>query len=591
MCGIFGYTGSAPLGWEPDFFTSSLSHRGPDACGWHQTDFLGFGHCRLKIVGGESGKQPIVDSDGNVLVFNGELYNFKQLAIDHGLSGLNSDSRVLFELLKNTDPVEIVKELRGMFAFVFYSRKDDSFFGARDWFGMKPFFYSKTESGIAFCSEFLPLQRFFDFKPAMENTLGYLLCSNALPGKTLCKEIIELKPGQFFRLSGTKLKLDYYFKIGTFFRNQFSQQVSLEDCMSQTCLRHEHQSKKAALCLSTGLDSGSIALSLSKLKFQVDCYGLGYDDSAYDESADAKRYSDWLGFDFHRLAFEQHNLNKGLKEILDCMDGPFGDVSFYPTWMLARRISKEHKVVFSGDGGDEIFYGYPTFFAEGIWQNIPNLLKLLLIKIAGFLGKPSKKRVGFREKLLRLSWGGNHGSLKRHFMYMSSGCPKLFKGWEKLVDDLLVYAAEEDVDICNPWALVFWFYFRVYLANQVLVKTDRAFMSASVEARNPFLDIDFLCSVFSFPKPTFPIGESPKQPLRKFLSSNVPKDLLSFKKKGFSAPVRLINQKLKGLVGEGLVSELHHASALESHNPYLFHNILVYLYFYGNPNNVNALFL
>lgn len=574
MCGIFGV-----IGLDPNFcmqkMLSALHHRGPDDQNTYCNDHVSFGHTRLAIISKSEGAQPIFDDHENVLVFNGELYNFKELGQKHFNRDFSSDSQLLFELLKRDGKV-CLNELRGMFSFAFYNSKTSITLLARDPFGMKPLFYAKKSSCTYFCSEFLALQNYLQPRLSKDSFYDYLQLGTTIADETLDQQIQQVLPGQILEVTGTNVVTSFYFTLDELLER--GDPKSFESCFSQSCNRHMVSDVDVGLMLSGGMDSSAIAIQLKKLDYKdVDCYSFGFKDKEFDESGQAKALADHLGFQHTTIEFPTSNFIDSLQKALDCLDGPFGDASFIPTYFLTKEISKYKKVVLSGDGGDEVFFGYPTFMASRIQDLLPNVIQKVLAKLFYDLEVDSYTRVNFKEKLQRFAWGLSKGSMSRFLAYMSSISPKEFEVAFDNTSKKLDLKLSIKESYCSS---IFVYYFRHYLSSQLLIKTDRASMKNSLEVRCPFLDVDFVQSVFSIPDKGFPIFQNSKQPVRNFLIKNLPSQLQNFQKKGFSAPLYKILPSLKALV------ERKHGLNLNCTRQKLFryrffsYNLLVYLYFY-----------
>ncbi len=576
MCGILGVFG-APCD-EIESLISLLQHRGPDECGIIHNEMGSFGQTRLSILGLEEGSQPISDPQGNILVYNGEIYNCLELQKEFLKTDFRSDSRILFELLKKQG-TSILKRLRGMFALGFYHSQDKSLILARDSFGMKPLYFTRRSQGILFSSELRPLK---PLEPDFARVLEYLFWSRSLPGHSLYKDVDEVLPGEWVAFKGQREDREFFQTMEDILAVSTPKSHDFGTLLGETASAHLLSDVPVGLLLSGGMDSSGIALALHLQGVKtLDCYSLGFLDPEFDESREAEHLARTLGFSFYRVPFPEKNLKETLVEVLDKMDQPFGDPSFIPTYILTKAVSKEKKVVLGGDGGDEIFFGYPTFLVEGILPKLSPIGHRMLLSLAKTIGKPSRGRVGFFEKLLRFSWGKTGSVLERHSAYMASACPDLYPQAARQTSlNFAKTLAQKEIDLEEPWMAVVYFYFRLYLANLVLVKTDRASMANSLEVRCPYLDLEFISKVFKTPGSGFPFTEKPKAKLRKFLGSHLPPANLNFKKRGFSTPLQTVLPLLKEIISDKQGKDPGIKDEWFSRHPYLSYNILVYLYFH-----------
>ncbi|MBT3784350.1 asparagine synthase (glutamine-hydrolyzing) [bacterium] len=586
MCGIIGFFGRRCDELE-SLFLPLLKHRGPDESNVLHGDDYSFGHTRLSILGIEDGAQPITDSKGNVLVYNGEIYNCHDLQKEHLQTSFRSDAKILFELLKKLGE-RALPLLKGMFAFAFLKASSRSVILARDPFGMKPLFFSHQDGVLFFSSE---LKAMKPGEVEWESFYEYLYFSNPLPGRTLYKGIEEIKPAEYLIFSSGKLRRSRYSRLWQLLEHGEPNDLNLGKALERSLSSHLLSDVPVGLLLSGGMDSSSLALASSRSGTTLDSYCLGYSQSDFDESETAKGIADHLQMPFERVSFPQTDLHQEMEEVLLSMDQPFGDPSYLPTYLLTRSVAKNKKVVLGGDGGDEIFYGYPTFQAEAILMRLPKLVLSALYTAFSILGKTSSSRVDFREKILRFSWGRGLDPLSRHSRYMSSAPPGFFSPefFETLPAKLEILLKEDGLNPEQPWSAVFFYYFRIYLANQVLVKTDRASMANSLEVRCPFLDVDFLKSTFRYPGSHFPLFERPKQALRDYLNSGFPTRLLRFEKKGFATPLGSVLPTLKDILEDRHGITLPSLDRLRIQAPYLLYNVLVFLYFHPEDRAIELL--
>ena len=562
-----------------------LKHRGPDQQNTWSNRYIWMGHQRLVLLGGEkTGQQPLVNSSGNALVYNGEIYNCQELQSKYLSTSLINDSDILFALL-NTCGTSIIAQLRGMFSFVYYKCKENQVWLVRDPFGMKPLYYKQIEEGWEFSSE---IRAFDDLEtdPLQAEIFHHHMAP--LPGYSLYKKIYEVRPGSIKTIDSDSEKSEHYVNLGSVFNRaqntKFgSSSVPLNDTefsalFDQTVQLHLLADTPPGLVLSGGLDSGCIALSLSDTLNKAYTMSI----SGMDESSCAASLADSIGVS-HRV-FQNSSL-KHIEDVLNAMDGPIGDASFFPTWDLFYQLKNFEKSVLGGDGGDELFYGYPTFEVEALRQKTPNFLIGFGRRIGLAVGSYSNSRVDIWEKLLRFGWGESDFTMFRQMQYMAA----------KPMDQLSLEALElihqnfqqtielEKIDSSCEWSQIFTYYFRYYLATQVLTKSDRASMSHSVELRSPYLDWSFFSSSFQFPDNGFPITSSRKQVLRNYYRSY--KKLENLSKRGFSAPLQKILPRLeKYVANQRGRRERSNTALLEDSNVGLHARYLelIYEYFHGS---------
>lgn len=584
MCGILGVLGRL----EPALYDElqQLHHRGPDQEGVLDLPEIpaSLAHKRLSILGIEEGAQPIVDDQGRALVFNGEIYNCLELQREFELNeSSRSDSLILFELLCRFG-VEILPRLRGMFAFCFVDSRRKTGLLVRDPFGMKPLYFRKSGEFLEFASEV----RSFAKKGQLceSGVLELLYTMHPSPGSSVFKGVEELLPGQYLFWENGKSEIQFFLSLSEILHWGANQSTGndqdLAKQLKETSQRHLLSDVDVGLLLSGGLDSSSLLLGLHENSQKLDCFSLGFDDPEFDESSLASELANAVGYPFHRIPFEEIDLNK-LDEILSKMDGPFADPSFLPTYLLCEGVSRTHKVVLGGDGGDEIFYGYPTFQAQAILAKLPGWIQSLLMSFGSITGKTSEGRIGFREKIYRLSFAQSENSLERHQAWMGTSHPRYFPEVvrSKMLAKLASQAESEGMDPEDPWDFVFYFYFRFYLASQVLIKSDRASMAHSLELRCPYLDVDFVRACFQKPNSTFPVLQKPKQELRKFYLNRLSKLRMnspSLKKRGFSVPLQKVLPMIEELIRQRHGLDLTPYRKVYSTWPHFAYSCLIFLY-------------
>lgn len=560
-----------------------LTRRGPDQRNLWMNSRIWMGHQRLVLLGGEeSGKQPLVNEVGDALAYNGEIYNFKELQSKYLTTNYLCDSEVLFALL-NKIGAPILRELRGMFSFVYYEARTNEILLARDPFGMKPLFYRKLVDRWEFCSE---LRGFDDIRPDSVQAEIFHYHMAPLPGKSLYREIFELRPGSFAQIRDTRLNFKHYVTLGSIFNQarkpsrEISETVRIDEfseLLRETVSMHMLADQSPGLILSGGVDSGCLALSLKDQSPST--YTMSVPE--LDESQSAASLAHDLNFQ-HQIFYPESIFE--IESVLTAMDGPMGDASFFPTYDLFSQLKSLQKAVLGGDGGDEIFYGYPTFEVEALIRRCPRMIIALLQKIGLYCGRYSDLRIDFREKLLRFGWGHSNMPMMRQMQFMAA------KPFNKLSSTALFEIQSnfsetielEGIDPTCHWSQIFTYYFRYYLATQVLVKSDRASMAHSVELRCPYLDWQFFSKIFRFPGDGFPIFSSRKQVLRNYFSRN--RTLKNFHKRGFSAPLHLLLPKLETVIAQSRGRGERDLRGLTAQSGIGFHALyleLIYEYFHG----------
>jgi asparagine synthase (glutamine-hydrolysing) len=375
MCGICGFYSSnrAIVPEHLENVARSLEHRGPDGLGtWvHPRSVAGLGHARLAIIDLECGQQPMCAEDGRfIIVFNGEIYNYRELrsellALGHGFR-TRSDTEVLLNAYRQWGEGSLIR-LDGMFAFAIFDTENQKLFLARDRTGIKPLYYHRGTHGLVFGSEIKALlawphvPRRADF-PALADflMLGYPL----LPA-TCFRDCRELEPGSFLEVSENNQRLGRYWNWSRSKgpRNGSNPLESLEGELKTAVIEHLVSDVPVGAFLSGGIDSSLlVALAAAHGGPKIQTFNVKFGEAAYDESVYARAVAAHVGTEHHELAVETSGGDLATVEVvLDQFDQPFGDSSAIPTYLICREIRKHVKVVIGGDGGDEMFGGYPRF--------------------------------------------------------------------------------------------------------------------------------------------------------------------------------------------------------------------------------------
>jgi asparagine synthase (glutamine-hydrolysing) len=373
MCGICGYY-SPSAEFNPatlEQATSTLTHRGPDGANtWaHPCSIAGFGHTRLAIIDIAGGQQPMHSTDGRLtIVFNGEIYNYRELR--HELESLghlfqtHSDTEVLLTAYREWGSGSLIR-LSGMFAFAVFDNIERKLFLARDRTGIKPLYYCIGPKGIVFGSELKALLAWAE-TPRRINAralLDFLMLTYPLPPSTCFQDCHELQPGCFLEFSGSAPRINKYWTWSPQLHATSSDPLDSLDRELQGAVReHLVSDVPVGAFLSGGIDSSLlvalIAATNSMSKLQT--FNVKFAEDAYDESEYARAVAAHVGTQHHQLEIHAGDLSL-VETVLDQFDQPFADSSAIPTYLICREIRNHVKVVVSGDGGDEMFGGYPSF--------------------------------------------------------------------------------------------------------------------------------------------------------------------------------------------------------------------------------------
>lgn len=376
MCGICGIvqTNIDPtLPHKIDAMKHALHHRGPDGEGrWlHGAGMVGLGHARLAIIDPEGGAQPMCSADGRyAIVFNGEIYNFQSLRDELLVSGstffTKSDTEVLLEAF-TVWGMSCLTKLHGMFAFAVYDTVDEKLFLARDRTGIKPLYYATLDGAFCFASEPKALLALAQ-RPLTLNyyaLLSHLSLGYTIPSNTFFEEICEMEPGTWLMLGKRGVEKGRYW---SWKREPAEWNESVVLAKSEQAILDSLSEQLVAdvplgAFLSGGIDSSLlVALIADRLGRKLPTFTVRFAEASYDESSYAKTVARRLGTDHHEIYLPHGNGNLSvLDDVLAQFDQPFGDSSAVPTYFICREVSSFVKVMIGGDGGDEMFGGYPRF--------------------------------------------------------------------------------------------------------------------------------------------------------------------------------------------------------------------------------------
>ncbi len=563
MCGICGVAGGDPseslelVGRMCD----AMVHRGPDDEGGIQLDGVTLGSRRLSIIDIAGGHQPIHNEDSTVWVIqNGEIYNhleLRKLLVSAGHKfTTQSDTEVLAHGYEEWGE-SMVERLNGMFAFAVLDRRRRRVLLARDRMGIKPLHYAVDGKRLVFASELkcllcdTALRR--DIDPV---ALDEYLALEFVPSpRSIVHGISKLPPAHTLEWwVGSGIHRLHRYWSPTLEEENGSRGRSLdEECEELRTVLRESVRKELisdvplGVFLSGGIDSSAVTAMMSQLGTEVKSFSVGFAERSFDESRYARQVAQHLGTDHHELTLEPSMLLDLIPKLPTLLDEPLGDASIIPTYLLSAFTRRHVKVALGGDGGDELFAGYPTVQAHrlaGYYNRAPRLLRKGLIEpVVGRL-PVSRANLSFDFRAKRFVSGAGHPVHERHRRWMGS-----FTAEERTallssdVRDRLaagghVKLSELDgAELRDPINQVLLMDMRLYLENDILVKLDRASMMASLEGRVPLLNNDFVEYATRLPLTMKLRGLRSKFLLKRALRGLLPDSILNRPKKGFGIPV------------------------------------------------------
>jgi asparagine synthase (glutamine-hydrolysing) len=562
MCGICGVAGGDPAGGRElvGRMCAALVHRGPDDEGIAQLDNVTFGMRRLSIIDLEGGHQPMHNEDSSVwVVQNGEIYNHVELralltGAGHSFN-TQSDTEVLVHGYEQWGEA-MVERLNGMFAFAVLDRRKGAVLLARDRMGIKPLHYAIAGKRLVFASELKAMLR----DPALRNGIDPAALDDYLayefvpsPG-SIVRGISKLEPAHTltFSVADGSHRLRRYWspELGA---GEMAPRRSLdEECDELRSVLRESVRKELisdvplGVFLSGGLDSSAVAAMMTQLGGEVKSFSVGFADPSFDESRHARQVAQHLGTEHRELTLEPGMLLGLIPQLPSLLDEPLGDASIIPTYLLSEFTRRHVKVALGGDGGDELFAGYPTLQAHRLaayYLKAPGVLRKALVEPMVRRLPVSRSNLSFDFRAKRFVAGAGYPVAERHQRWMGS-----FAAEERAA--LLSHETREQLSAngahemnlgqtayADPLNQVLLMDMRLYLENDILVKLDRASMMASLEGRVPLLNNDFVEYATHLPVNMKLRGFRSKYLLKRALRGILPDQILNRPKKGFGIPV------------------------------------------------------
>lgn len=562
MCGFCGFTGD--IADRENIIIGMMNkiiHRGPDSAGTHSDEDVTMGFRRLSIIGLEDGSQPMYNEDGSIVIcFNGEIYNYqpiKEMLIEKGhVFKSHADTEVLIHLYEEKGE-EMLNDLRGMFAFAIYDMKNKKLFAARDFFGIKPFYYGVFNNHLLFGSEIKSFLAFPDFKKevntvALEN---YLTFQYSVLDETFFKGVYKLKPGHYLVYKDGKIDIKRYFQP-KFEPEKAGLQDTIkkvEDVMLDSVKTHKISDVEVGSFLSSGVDSSFVAATFKGDK----TFTVGFDYEKYNEIGYAEKLSEKVGIDNYSKIISTDEYWDSLGKIQYHMDEPLADPSAVALYFVSKLASKHVKVALSGEGADEFFGGYNIYrepmdlqitklIPKPLRKGIAAIMKALPFRFKGknylirasmdledrFIGNAKMFSEKERERILKNPTGKyNHKEITKPYYDFTKG--------------------QDDVTRMQFIDLNLW------MVGDILLKADKMSMANSLEVRVPFLDKEVF-EVARHVQPDYRVNrEATKYAFRMAAKDYLPEEVASKKKLGFPVPTRvwLKDEKYYNIVKTAFQSE------------------------------------
>jgi asparagine synthase (glutamine-hydrolysing) len=555
MCGICGLVSldgaSAPDPAALAAMNDTLLHRGPDSEGSLIDGACGLAMRRLSIIDLAGGDQPIANEDGRIQVIqNGEIYNYRELMDElrgrgHSFS-THCDTEVLVHLYEERGP-RFVEELRGMFAVAIWDARHGRLLLARDRFGIKPLYYRVADGSLSFASELKALLGQPGFSREIDHeALEAFLTFNSIPAPlTIFKETRKLPAGHLLVAEDGEIEVSRYARPAPVaeeeVRNESDDVLAdeLRERLRDSVRAHLVSDVPVGVLLSGGIDSCSLtALAAQESGYRVSTFSIGFEESSFDELDQARLVSKRYGTDHHELVLRPDAVDL-LPRLVEAFDEPFGDSSALPTYLVSQLAADTVKVVLSGEGGDELFGGYYTYVADRLAPRVGRAAPLLRPLVERL--PSSSEKVSFDYKAKRFVRGANLPPVERHHAWkeiFASDARRQLLATPPTSDPLDLYRARyAETEGAQALARLQDLDLGIYLVDDLLVKTDRASMAHSLEARVPFLDPVVAELALALDTKQKVRGFSKKRLLRKAAAPLLPKQIIRGRKQGFSIPV------------------------------------------------------
>lgn len=573
MCGICGMV--VPPEARPSKailqrMNRTLARRGPDADGFFMDDRVGLGHRRLSIIDLEGGQQPLSSADGQVqIIANGEIYNFQALRDELAGQGYRFRSRSDCEVIAHgwdAWRTSLFARLQGMFAIAIWDQRDRKLVLARDRMGQKPLYFGFAKKSFVFGSELKALAAHPDFERVVSPAAlaAYLTYECVPEDQAIYAGVSKLLPGTYLTFVDGKIEVAPFWEM-KFRASPWSELIEGSSeyeigAQLKTVIRSATEKRLISdvplgVFLSGGIDSSTITAAMADLMpgRDIKTFSVSFEERSFDESSHARKIAKHFGTDHHEERLSPRVMIDILPEVADFMCEPLGDGSLIPTYLLSRFTRRTVTVALGGDGGDELFLGYPTFPADRVAGALDRTFGARGMRRLGRAARAaadllpvSRKNFSFDFKAKRFAQGLGLPQDLRHQAWMGSFMPDQL---ERVLSANIREAAlrrspyatiggfRDMTDARDHYDQAMFQYGRLYLTGDVLVKVDRASMARGLEVRAPFLDTDVVELAAAIPGELKLKGMTTKHILKEAVRGWIPDEIIDRPKKGFGMPI------------------------------------------------------
>ena len=520
---------------------NQIIHRGPDSDGYYFDKDVNFGFRRLSIIDLHEGSQPILNEGGDTaIIFNGEIYNYQELREDLVAKGYkfktHTDTEVILHGYEEYGEEGILAKLRGMFAFTIWDSKKEKLFGARDHFGIKPYYYALLDGDLLFGSEVKSFLKYPKFKKEVnEKALKHYLVFQYNPlEETFFKGVKKLRPGHYYVYENGKMEIKTYYNLTLDYKDMtFDEAVGkIEKEVEESVKYHKISDVEVGSFLSGGVDSSYVvATALPDKTFSV-----GFDNKGFNETMYAKELSDSLGIKNFAKLITPDEFFEGINKVQYYSDEPHANLSSVPLYFLSKLASEQVKVVLSGEGADELFAGYNEYadaLPQRIYRKLPfSLRHKLYLKY--------KDRKHFRGQTIILKYGQ-----KVEDRYIgpaeimtdelaNSLVTSKYKNSETSRD--LTKKYYDEVKNMDDVSKRLYLDMKMWIVEDILLKADKMTMANSIELRVPLLDKKMWELARTIPVKHKVHNEITKYAFRRAAKNKLPEDWAKRRKLGFVVP-------------------------------------------------------
>ena len=625
MCGISGIIGKDKRDIDINCLkdmSDRMTLRGPDAGGTFVDESVGLAHRRLSIIDLASGNQPMAINDGDVIiVYNGEVYNFKELRaklikLGHFFQ-TTSDTEVVARCYLEYGIEGCLSRLEGMFAFAIYDKRTKKVYIARDRYGEKPLYYYEDDHFFFFASElkaFAPSLLKFNLD---ETALNLFLTLSYIPAPyTIYKGVYKLQQGCFIEFDDQRTPQihQYYNPINDIVDKSqvgsYTEAIDKLKVLITDSVKHRMVSDvPMGAFLSGGIDSSIVCCLMASLSDKpINTFSIGFDERDYDESDRAEAVAKHIGANHRKYILHYNDVLDILDDIIAYYDEPFGDSSAIPSYYVAKLAHEDVKVVLTGDCADELFAGYEKYLAEyysAKYRKLPKLFRRVIEAIVDIIPlndytnnglRKAKKVMQYAEDtgfalyydMLCLGFNDNERAKLLKAEYFSDIKRRYKEFYDSLPVSTTYLQKEQVIDV-----------YRV-LEGQMFSKVDRACMHNSLENRAPFIDSEIVKFALNLPDKYKIDGNKKKKILKDDYKDILPQKTLTFSKRGFGVPVdhwfrnelkkelvSLLSEKAinnQGIFNYNYIDTLlkEHISGKENHKGMLWNLFVFQKWYYKN---------